>query len=63
MSIEFIQTEIERLRVQIRRQQKELEASRRANRPTGTAEELLSRMKANIVTLSAKCDSMMRQVG
>jgi hypothetical protein len=63
MSIEFIRTEIQRLRVQIRRQQNELETLKRANRPTGTAEELLSRMKANIVTLCAKCDSMMRQVG
>ena len=62
MSIEFIRTEIERLQVQISRQQTEIVSLRQEKRPTGLAEELLARMKANIQTLSVKCE-LMAKVG
>jgi hypothetical protein len=61
-SIEFIFTEIERLRVQIRRQQKDILALQRSGLSTVSAETLLERMRASIDGLCKKRDWMQEEL-
>ena len=60
-SIEFVRTEIERLRLQISRQQQDIVTLQRLGLSTGLAEELLARMRASIHALCAKRDWMQRE--
>jgi hypothetical protein len=60
-SIEFIRAEIERLRVQIRRQQEDVLTLQRSGRSTGSAEVLLERMRASINALCKKRDWMQQE--
>lgn len=57
-SIEFVRTEIERLRVQISRQQQDIVTLQRLGLSTGLAEELLARMRASVSRLCEKRDGM-----
>jgi hypothetical protein len=59
-SIEFIRAEIERMRVQISRQQRDVLVLRRSGRSTASAEVLLERMRASIDGLCKKRDWMQR---
>jgi hypothetical protein len=60
-SIEFIFAEIERLRVQIHRQQKDILALQRSGISTVSAETLLERMRASIDGLYKKRDWMQEE--
>jgi hypothetical protein len=60
-SIEFIRAEIERMRVQISRQQQDILTLQRSGLSTGLAEVLLDRMRASINGLCAKRDWMQRE--
>jgi hypothetical protein len=60
-SIEFIFAEIERLGVQIRRQQTDILALQRSGASTVSAETLLERMRASIDGLCRKRDWMQRE--
>jgi hypothetical protein len=60
-SIEFIRAEIERMRVQISRQQQDILTLQRSGLSTGLAEVLLDRMRASINGLCAKRDWMLRE--
>jgi hypothetical protein len=57
-SIEFIRAEIERMRVQITRQQQDIVALRQSGRSTGLAELLLDRMRASANGLCRKRDGI-----
>jgi hypothetical protein len=58
MTLQFICTEIERLRLQIRRQQKEVFTLRRSGTGTASAELLLARMQASVDALCIKRDKL-----
>ncbi len=60
MNIDHIRSEIEHMRRQILRQQKEIQDLQRAGVPTKSAEELLERMQAKVDGLCTERD---RQVG
>jgi hypothetical protein len=60
-SIEFVRTEIERLRVQISRQQQDILRLQRSGQSTGLAEVLLERMRASVNGLCEKRDWMQRE--
>jgi hypothetical protein len=60
-SIEFIRAEIERMSVQISRQQQDILTLQRSGLSTGLAEVLLDRMRASIHALCAKRDWMQRE--
>jgi hypothetical protein len=60
-SIEFIRAEIERMRVQIARQQQDILTLQRSGLSTGLAEVLLERMRASINGLCAKRDWMQQE--
>jgi hypothetical protein len=60
-SIEFIRAEIERMRVQICRQQQDILALQRSGLSTGLAEVLLERMRASVNGLCEKRDWMQRE--
>lgn len=60
-SIEFIRAEIERLRVQIRRQQQDILTLQRSGRSTASAELLLERMRDSINGLCKKRDWMQQE--
>ena len=57
-SIEFIRTEIERMHVQISRQQQDIVALQRSGRSTGLAELLLERMRVSANGLCRKRDGI-----
>ncbi|MEY9632343.1 hypothetical protein ABIF66_000572 [Bradyrhizobium japonicum] len=57
-TLEFVRSEIERMRVQIGRQRKEILQLQRAGIGTASAEALLSRMQAKVDQLSAQRDEM-----
>ncbi|MGY4311240.1 hypothetical protein [Bradyrhizobium sp. JR3.5] len=57
-SLEFVRSEIERMRVQVSRQRKEILQLQRAGIPTSSAEMLLQRMLDKIDTLCADRDRM-----
>jgi hypothetical protein len=54
MTLQFICAEIERLRLQIRRQQKEVLTLQRSGVGTASAELLLARMQASVDALCIK---------
>ncbi|QDF37470.1 hypothetical protein FJN17_07745 [Bradyrhizobium symbiodeficiens] len=56
--INYIRAEIDRMRVQVGRQRKEILQLQRAGIGTASAEALLSRMEAKIETLCAQRDEM-----
>jgi hypothetical protein len=60
MDLNFIQGEIERMRRQVLRQRKEIQALQRAGIRTTSAEELLGRMLSKVDGLCAERD---RKVG
>ncbi|MCC8937052.1 MULTISPECIES: hypothetical protein [Bradyrhizobium] len=57
-TLDYLRSEIERMRVQVGRQRKEILTLQRAGIPTGSAEELLQRMLDKIDTLCAERDRM-----
>lgn len=57
-SIEFLRSEIDRMRVQIGRQRKEILQLQRAGIGTASAESLLSRMQAKVDDLVTQRDAM-----
>ncbi|MGX4773897.1 hypothetical protein ACWAUC_29320 [Bradyrhizobium guangdongense] len=57
-TLEFIRSEIERMRAQIGRQRKEILQLQRAGIGTASAEALLSRMQAKVDLLVAQRDEM-----
>ncbi len=58
MTLQFISTEIERLRLQIRRQQTEVFTLQRCGIGTASAELLLTRMQASVDALCMKRDKL-----
>lgn len=58
MTLQFICAEIERLRLQIRRQQKEILTLERSGIGTASAELLLVRMQASVDALCIKRDKL-----
>ena len=54
MTIDFIRAEIERMRIQIRRQQKEILALQRLGISTASAELLQARMRVSVDDLCDK---------
>ncbi|WP_338829935.1 hypothetical protein [Bradyrhizobium sp. 27S5] len=60
--VEFLRSEIERMRVQVSRQRKEILQLQRAGIPTSSAEALLRRMLDKIDTLCADRDRMKAQL-
>jgi hypothetical protein len=56
--IDFIRAEIERMRVQVARQRREILQLQRAGIPTSSAEALLERMLSKIDDLCADRDGM-----
>jgi hypothetical protein len=56
--INFIRTEIEQMRSQVRRQRSEIRQLQRARIPTSSAEALLDRMLNKIDTLCAERDRL-----
>ncbi|RXG86228.1 hypothetical protein [Bradyrhizobium vignae] len=57
-TLEYIRSEIERMRVQIGRQRKEILQLQRAGIGTASAEALLSRMQAKVDDLCAQRDQL-----
>ncbi|MCP1750245.1 hypothetical protein [Bradyrhizobium elkanii] len=57
-TLEFVRSEIERMRVQVSRQRKEILQLQRAGIPTSSAEALLQRMLDKIDALCADRDQM-----
>jgi hypothetical protein len=60
MTLQFICAEIERLHLQIRRQQKEVLTLQRTGIGTASAELLLARMQASVDALCIKRDKLVR---
>jgi hypothetical protein len=58
MSLQFICTEIERLRLQIRRQQNEVFRLQRSGSGAASAELFLARMQASVDALCIKRDKL-----
>jgi hypothetical protein len=61
MTLQFICVEIERLRLQIRRQQDEVVTLQRSGIGTASAELLLARMQASVYALCIKRDKLVRE--
>ena len=59
MTLQFICAEIERLHLQIRRQQKEVLTLQRSGVGTASAELLLARMQASVDALCIKRDRLL----
>lgn len=57
-SLEYLRSEIDRMRRQIGRQQKEIQSLRRAGISTASAETLLSRMQATVESLCDQRDQL-----
>lgn len=62
MGLEHVRSEIERMRVQVGRQRKEILRLQRAGIPTASAELLLGRMQAKIDALCAERDKLKRKL-
>ena len=60
MTLQFICAEIERLHLQIRRQQQEVFTLHRSSIGTASAELLLARMQASVDALCIKRDKLVR---
>jgi hypothetical protein len=61
MTLQFICAEIERLRLQVRRKQKEVFTLQRSGIGTASAELLLARMQASVDALCIKRDKLVRK--
>ena len=61
MTLQFMCAEIERLRLQIRRQQKEVLTLQRSGVGTASAELLLARMQASVDALCIKRDKLVSE--
>ena len=61
MILQFICAEIERLRLHVRRQQKEFFTLQRSGIGTASAELLLARMQASVDALCIKRDKLVRE--
>ena len=61
MTLQFICTEIERLRLQIRRQQKQVFMLQRSGIGSASAELLLARMQASVDALCIKRDKLVSE--
>ena len=61
MTLQFICAEIERLRLQIRRQQNEVFTLQRSGISTASVELLLERMQASVDALCIKRDKLVRE--
>ena len=61
MTLQFIYAEIEKLQLQIRRQQKEVFTLQRSGIGTASAELLLARMQASVDALFIKRDKLVRE--
>jgi hypothetical protein len=61
MTLQFISTEIERLRLQIRRQQNEVFTLQRSGIGTASAELLLVRMRDSVDALCIKRDKLVHE--
>jgi hypothetical protein len=57
-TLDYLRSEIERMRVQVGRQRKEILTLQRAGLPTSSADELLQRMLDKIDTLCVERDRM-----
>ena len=62
MGLEYVRSEIERMRVQVGRQRKEILQLQRAGIPTASAELLLGRMQARIDALCSERDRLKREL-
>jgi hypothetical protein len=58
MTLDSIRVEIERMRIQIRRRQKEIQSLQRSGISTASAELLLVRMRATVDGLCDKRDNL-----
>ena len=61
MHLEFVRSEIERMRVQVHRQRGEIRQLQRAGIPTASAEALLERMLNKIDDLCAERDRLKKE--
>jgi hypothetical protein len=61
MRLEFVRSEIERMRVQVHRQRGEIRQLQRAGIPTTSAESLLERMLNKIDDLCAERDRLKKE--
>jgi hypothetical protein len=61
MRLEFVRSEIERMRVQVHRQRGEIRQLQRAGIPTASAEALLERMLNKIDDLCAERDRLKKE--
>jgi hypothetical protein len=61
MQLDQLRREIDRMRVQIGRQRKDIRSLQQADIPTTSAEELLARMLATVDRLSAERDVIIRE--
>jgi hypothetical protein len=61
MRLEFVRSEIERMRVQVLRQRGEIRQLQRAGIPTASAEALLERMLNKIDDLCAERDRLKKE--
>lgn len=61
MDLEYVRSEIVRMRNQIQRHRKEIKDLQRAGIPTKSAEELLERMHAKTDSLCAECDRQLKE--
>ena len=62
MSLEHVRSKIERMRVQVGRQRREILQLQRAGIPTASAELLLGRMQVKIDALCAERDKLKRDL-
>jgi hypothetical protein len=62
MQLEFVRSEIERMRVQVQRQRGEIRQLQRAGIPTASAEALLERMLNKIDELCAARDLLKKKL-
>lgn len=60
--LEFVRTEIERMRLQVARQRKDILLLENASIPTTSADALLSRMEATLADLRAERDGLKAEV-
>jgi hypothetical protein len=61
MQLEFVRSEIERMRVQVQRQRGEIRQLQRAGIPTASAEALLERILIKINSLCAERDRLKKE--
>jgi hypothetical protein len=62
-TIQYVRSEIEHMRRQIGRQQKEIQSLRRAGISTASAETLVTRMQAKVEGLCGQRDQLLAEEG